>query len=69
MEKSTKSECGYEITSTLVMPKDLIQKGYDGIHDVNFTNDLKYLIVAVWQRKRNVPPTLFALKRLVPEGK
>ena len=64
MEKSAENECGYEITSVLKMPAELIKKGYDGIHDVNFSSDLNYLIVAVWQRKRNVPPVLFALKRV-----
>ena len=63
LKKSAESECGYALDHVISMPPDLINLGYDGIHDVNFTNDKKYLIVAVWQRKKTTPPRLFLLKR------
>jgi hypothetical protein len=69
LEKSDKEECGYALSTVLSMPKELIKLGYDGIHDVNFSNDMKYLIVAVWQRKKNIPPKLFALRRLANQKK
>lgn len=67
LKKSLKSECGYEMDGVITMPSELIKKGYDGIHDVNLSNDKKYLVVAVWQRKRSIPPRLFVLKR-APDG-
>ena len=69
LKKSEKEECGYELESSFAMPKDLIKQGFDGIHDVNFSVDGKYLIVAVWQRNRKIPPRLFALKRLGEKSK
>jgi hypothetical protein len=64
LKKSIKSECGYVIDGSITMPADLVKLGYDGIHDVNFSIDKKFLIVAVWQRNRATPPRLFALKRV-----
>ncbi|MGB2403665.1 MAG: hypothetical protein ACPIA7_09685 [Akkermansiaceae bacterium] len=64
LKKSDKSECGYEMDEVITMPNDLIKIGYDGIHDANFSNDKKYLIVAVWQRTRSIPPRLFVLKKV-----
>lgn len=56
LEKSDKTESGYELVSSFKMPEDLIKQGFDGIHDANFSVDDKYVVVAVWQRKRNIPP-------------
>jgi hypothetical protein len=64
LKKSNKTECGYEMDGFITMPKELVELGYDGIHDVNFTNDKKYLIVAVWQRKKSIPPRLFVLRHV-----
>ncbi len=61
-------QAGYKILSSLVIPPAFIQKGYDGVHDANFTPDHRYIVVAVWQRKRNVPPRLFALERVGSES-
>ncbi|MDX1565014.1 MAG: hypothetical protein R3236_06385 [Phycisphaeraceae bacterium] len=58
------SETGHKILSSLVIPPDLVRKGYDGVHDANFTPDHRFIVVAVWQRKRSVPPRLFALERI-----
>ena len=69
LEKSEKTESGYKLVGSFKMPDNLIKQGFDGIHDANFSIDNKYIIVAVWQRKRNVPPTLFALKKLGSEAK
>lgn len=69
LKKSTTEECGYELDSYFSMPDHLIKKGYDGIHDVNFSIDGNYLIVAVWQRNRKIPPQLFALKRVEEKSK
>ncbi|MCH2209473.1 MAG: hypothetical protein MK132_26935 [Lentisphaerales bacterium] len=69
LKKSNSAECGYELDSSFKMPQELIKEGFDGIHDANFSIDNKYVIVAVWQRKRNIPPTLFALKKLGSESK
>jgi hypothetical protein len=65
LKSSAREECGYELAAILTMPKALIAKGYDGIHDANFTHDQRYLVVAVWQRARKTPPRLFALKRIM----
>jgi hypothetical protein len=64
LKKSDESECGYVMDGSITMPADLVKLGYDGIHDVNFSVDKKFLIVAVWQRDRATPPRLFALKRI-----
>jgi len=69
LKKSSDSESGYELDSYFAMPKNLIKQGYDGIHDVNFSIDGKYLIVAVWQRNRKIPPRLFALKKVSEKSK
>ena len=53
----------YKILSKFKMPKKYIDLGYDGIHDANFTNDLKYIVVSTWQRKRNIAPRVFVLER------
>ena len=53
----------YKILSKFKMPKKYIDLGYDGIHDANFTNDLKYIVVSTWQRKRNIAPRVFVLQR------
>ncbi len=64
LKKSNKTECGYEMDGFITMPNALVKRGYDGIHDVNFSLDKKYLIVAVWQRTRKIPPRLFTLRRI-----
>lgn len=64
LKSSSETDCGYELDVVLTMPKELVAKGYDGVHDANFTHDLRYLVVAVWQRDRKVAPQLFSLKRL-----
>ena len=69
LKKSASEECGYELDSYFSMPKHLVKLGYDGIHDVNFSIDGNYLIVAVWQRSRKIPPRLFALKRVSEKSK
>jgi hypothetical protein len=58
---------GFRILSSLIIPKEYVAKGYDGVHDANFTPDLKYIVVAVWQRSRKIAPTLFALERVTSE--
>ena len=69
LTKSDSEESGYKIDSYFTMPKHLVKQGFDGIHDVNFSVDGKYLIVAVWQRNRKVPPRLFALKKVAEKSK
>ena len=69
LKKSTKEECGYEIAAVLTMPKELVKQGYDGIHDINFSKDMKYLIIAVWQRNKKTPPRLFALRKVMENVK
>ena len=69
LKKSDKEECGYELESSFAMPRDLVKQGFDGIHDANFSIDGKYVIVAVWQRNRKIPPRLFALKRVEEKSK
>ena len=64
LKKSSDTECGYEMDGFISMPPELVERGYDGIHDVNFSIDKKYLIVAVWQRNKKTPPRLFALRRI-----
>ncbi|NQZ59057.1 MAG: hypothetical protein HRT88_16515 [Lentisphaeraceae bacterium] len=64
LKKSDKEECGDEIDSSFKMPAELIKQGYDGIHDINFSQDNKYLIVAVWQCNKKLVPILFALRRI-----
>ena len=59
------SESGYKIISKFKIPAEYVKLGYDGIHDANFTKDFKYIVVSTWQRKRNVAPCLFLLKREV----
>lgn len=61
---SSTNESGLELLSQLDIPKAYIEKGYDGVHDANFTLDHKYIVVAVWQRNKQVAPTLFALQRI-----
>jgi hypothetical protein len=64
LKKSTQHESGFVIDGKITMPKTLIEMGYDGIHDANFTQDMNYIVIAVWQRKKTIPPQLFALKRI-----
>ena len=64
LEKSATEECGWKIASSFKMPKDLIRKGYDGIHDANFSVDGKFVIVAVWRRGKKGQARLFVLKKL-----
>jgi hypothetical protein len=53
----------YKILSKFKMPGEYIDLGYDGIHDANFTNDLNYIVVSTWQRKKNIAPRVFVLQR------
>jgi hypothetical protein len=46
------STSGYRVEAVITMPPELIAAGIDGIHDAEFTPDGRYVVVAVWERRR-----------------
>jgi hypothetical protein len=61
--------CGYKLVAVVTMPSFLIAAGIDGIHDAEFSQDGRYLIVSVWERHRSERqiPTLTAFRITWPE--
>lgn len=55
---------GYRVVAAITMPPQLVAAGIDGIHDAEFTPDGRFVIVAVWERRRTERklPTLTAFR-------
>jgi hypothetical protein len=55
---------GYKVVAVFELPEALIAAGIDGVHDAEFTPDGRYVVVAVWERRRaeRQIPTLTAFK-------